>query len=77
MIITIIKMLMFITMITLKIIIVIMIMMIMIIKITTCKRMISLYIIASTCLAVFFEPILKTWSLKRSFLIKLTNTNTY
>ena len=32
---------------------------------------------ASTCLTVFFEPILKTWSLKRTFLIKLTNCNTY
>ena len=55
MIITIIKMLMLMTMIIIKIIIVIMIMMIMLIKITTCKRMISLSIIASTCLAVFFN----------------------
>ena len=49
-----------------KIIIVRMIMMIMIIKIATSKGRISLY-----------KPTLKTWLLKRIFLIKLTNINTY
>ena len=59
-----------------KIIIVIMIMMIKIIKITTSKGRISLYksLYMPCCL---FEPTLRTWLLKRTFLTKLTNINTY
>ena len=61
-----------------KIIIVIMIMMIMIIKITNSKGRISLYksLYMPCCL---FEPTLTTQThmLKRTFLTKLTNINTY
>ena len=74
MIITLIKILMLKT--TTRMIIILIIMMITIVRIITSKGMISLCnrLYMLNCL---FEPILKTWLLKRTFLIKLTNNNTY